>query len=340
MSAVDAVRKRLPVVGTTGIAKFGLAVVGFALLPLMFGTTTANDVIVLAIFALGYNLLLGYGGELSFGHAAFYGIGAYGTVVFAEIAVANLYLAMLAAVVFTTIISLVFGFVSLRRRGIYFAMITLALAQMAYYVVFQWNDLTGGQNGKAIPLFEAPVAGIDPLAAGLDFYLFGLLMLALTWLGVRRVIQSPFGKALMAVRESEERARHLGYDVNRLLLLAFVLSGLLSGLAGALHAVLFAFVGPNLLFWTISGEVVLIAILGGIGTLSGPIIGAIIFGVLSHNLTQVTENWPIIFGTIFVLIVMFAPEGVYGITQKYFQDRDGGGFDARSVLQRLRPGGK
>ncbi|WP_255152060.1 branched-chain amino acid ABC transporter permease [Halorarius halobius] len=338
MASVDEIRDRLALGGVSGVAKLAVVVVAAILLPFVFGTSTANTVLVLAVFAIGYNLLLGYGGELSFGHAAFFGLGAYGTVIAAELVMANLYVAMVVSVVFTTLVALVFGFISLRRRGIYFAMITLALAQMVYYVVFQWNELTGGQNGKSIPMYSAPIAGIDPLSAGLDFYVFGLVLLALTWLAVRRVIQSPFGRALMAVRESEERARHLGYNVNGLLLLAFTLSGALAGLAGALHAVLFAFVGPGLLFWTMSGEVVLIAILGGIGTLNGPIVGAIIFGVLSVNLTKVTQNWPIIFGTIFVLIVMFAPEGVYGMYENYVEDREGG-FDARSVIDRLRGGG-
>ncbi|WP_227378153.1 branched-chain amino acid ABC transporter permease [Haladaptatus halobius] len=338
MASVDEVRDRLSFGGTTDLLKFVAVVIGFALLPVVFGTSTANTVVVLAVFAMGYNLLLGYGGELSFGHAAFFGLGAYGTILAAELIVLNLYISMVIAIAFTTLVSFVFGYVSLRRRGIYFAMITLALAQMVYYVVFQWNSLTGGQNGKSLPMYSAPIAGLDPLSAGLNFYVFALVLLALTWLGVRRVIQSPFGKALMAVRESEDRARHLGYNVNGLLLLAFTLSGALAGLAGTLHAVLFAFVGPEMLFWTISGEVVLIAILGGIGTLNGPIVGAVIFGVLSHNLTKVTQNWPLIFGTIFVLVVMFAPEGVYGLYQNYFDDQSG--FDAQSVIDQLRRGGE
>ena len=340
MTLVNTVRDRLSSGGATGLLKVIVVLLTALLLPFLFGTSTANSVLVLAVFAIGYNLLLGYGGELSFGHAAFYGLGAYGTILTAELVIPDLYISIIVAVVATTLVSVVFGFISLRRRGIYFAMITLALAQMVYYVAFTWNDLTGGQDGISIPMYNAPLLGIDPLSAGLDFYLFGLIILGATWLFVRRVIASPFGKALMAVRESEERARHLGYNVNGLLLLSFTLSGALAGLAGALHATLFAFAGPGLLFWTMSGEVVLIVILGGIGTLTGPVVGALIFGILSHNLTKITENWPLIFGTIFVLIVMFAPEGVYGLYQKYIVNRgDEDGFDAQLIVDRLRDRG-
>lgn len=297
----------------------GLLVVIVAI-PFVFGRFTANEIIVLAVFAMAYNLLLGYGGELSFGHAAFFGVGAYGTVIVAEHVVANLYVAMLLAVLITGVFSVVFAYVSLRRRGIYLAMITLALAQMVYYTAFRWTDVTGGSDGHFMPLYDASLGPIDPLQGGLEFYVFSLVLLGIVWLAIHRIIESPFGRALMAVRESEDRARHIGYDPDRLLLLAFIMSGTLSGLAGAMNAVLYAFVGPDQLFWIVSGEVVLIVILGGLGTLNGPIIGAVIFGVLAHNLTSVTEHWPVVFGAIFVLIVMFAPQGVYGIYQDYLDD--------------------
>lgn len=292
-------------------------IVAVAVLPFAFGSFTANEIVVLAVFAMAYNLLLGYGGELSFGHAAFFGLGAYATVIVAEHVVENLYASMLLAVLITGVFSVVFAYVSLRRRGIYLAMITLALAQMVYYIAFRWTDLTGGSDGMFMPLYDAPLGPIDPLKGGFEFYMFALIVLAAVWLLILRVIRSPFGRALMAVRESEDRARHIGYDPDRLLLVAFVMSGTLSGLAGAMNAVLYAFVGPDQLFWIVSGEVVLIAILGGLGTVNGPIIGAIIFGVLAHNLTNVTAHWPVVFGGIFVLIVMFAPQGVYGLYQDY-----------------------
>lgn len=325
--------QQLSGVGTDRGRKTVAVIAVAVLLPLLFGTTTANTVLVLAVFALGYNLLLGYGGELSFGHAAFYGLGGYGTILTIEYLVSNLYLAIVVSVVFTTIVSVIYGLISLRRRGIYFAMITLALAQMAYYIVFQWNSVTGGGDGTAVPLQSAAIGPIDPLAAGYQFYIFGLVLLGGTWLALRRVIRSPFGRALMAIRESEERARHVGYDVNKLLLLSFTMSGAIAGLAGAMHAVFAAFVTPNLLFWTMSGEVVLVTILGGIGTLTGPIVGAIIFGVLSRNLTQFTEHWPIIFGLIFVLVVMYAPEGVYGIYKEEETEREL--FNVQDLLERL-----
>lgn len=322
----DNIRKVLMAVGI---------VVAIAVLPFVFGNFTANEIIVLAVFAMAYNLLLGYGGELSFGHAAFFGLGAYATVIVAEHIIANLYAAMLLAVLITGAFSVIFAYVSLRRRGIYLAMITLALAQMVYYIAFRWTDLTGGSDGMFMPLYDAALGPIDPLQGGLQFYVFALIILAAVWLAIHRIIESPFGRALMAVRESEERARHIGYDPDRLLLLAFIMSGTLSGLAGAMNAVLYAFVGPDQLFWIVSGEVVLITILGGLGTLNGPVIGAIIFGVLAHNLTSVTEHWPVVFGAIFVLIVMFAPQGVYGL---YLDYHDGElSFEPPDFLQGLLP---
>lgn len=306
----------------------------FLALPFALGPFTAGHIIPFAIVAIGYNLLLGYGGELSFGHAAFYGGGAYLTIKWAEI-IPNLYVAVLLSVVSVAVLTIPFAYLSLRRRGLYFAMITLALAQMVYVAVYQATSITGGANGLVLPFGPGDAAILGDYWI---FYGFSLLILAAVYLAVYRVTRSPFGRALVAIRESGDRARHLGYPVNRLLLITFIMSGLLGGLAGALHALLFAFISPSLLFWTMSGEIVIIAILGGIGTRGGPVVGAIIFTILSDTLSQLTNIWPIFFGAIFVVIVMLAPQGVYGLYQQFTDEEESPGHDIRVVLKRIATG--
>ena len=311
------------------LVMYGLFAIVLAIMPFLFGRFTANEILVFAIFAMAYNLLLGFGGELSFGHAAFFGFGAYATVMGAQHLSQNLYLMMIFAVVLTGLMSIPFAYISLQRRGIYLALITLALAMMFYYAAFRGGEYTGGSDGMFLPIYDAGIGPIDPLAGGIEFYIFGIVVFALVYFLIRRITRSPFGRALQAVRESEERARHLGYDSQRLLLIAFVMSGTLSGLAGSMYAVLFAFVGPGSLFWIVSGEVILVLLIGGVATLFGPFVGAVIFVSLANNLTQYTAHWPVIFGAIFVVIVMFAPQGLVGLYEDY--------QEGKIALEDIRP---
>lgn len=318
---------------TPGI-KFLIIVSILLVMPFVMGTRLANEILVFAIFALGYNFLLGYGGELSFGHSAYFGLGAYGTVLSVEYLTSSIYLAILLGVLIATVIGAVFGFISLRRRGIYFAMITLALAMLVYYVVLKWTELTGGDDGASVPVMDASIGPIDPTAGGFEFYLFGLLFLVLVWLGIKRVLGSSYGRALIAIRENEERARHLGYNVNRYLLVAFTVSALVSGFAGALFATAFAFITPELLFWVVSGEIVLIALMGGIGTLGGPIVGALAFIYIQDTAVSFTEHWELVFGTIIILFVLFVPEGIWGKINDYL-DGESQLFDADALRERI-----
>lgn len=309
--------------------------VGLAITPVLFGWTVAGEVLVFAVFAVGYNLLLGYGGELSFGHAAFFGVGAYGTLLFTQHIMQNLYLGIVVGTVLAALTSVLIGIISLRRRGIYFAMITLALAQIVYYIVFQWKDVTGGLNGLSLPLFDASLGPIDPATGGVDFFIFGFFVLTFVWFAVRRVVRSPFGRTLTAIRENEARARHLGYDVNQFLFGSFVISGVVSGIAGGLYATLYGFVTPDILFWLISGEVVLITLLGGIGTLGGPVIGALVFLSLQELLTEhATDDWRLVFGAVIMLVVLFAPRGMYGVYQSA-RGSGGAGFSVHTLLDRF-----
>jgi branched-chain amino acid transport system permease protein len=315
---------------------FVASLVLIAILPDLMGPFIASHIVVMAIFAMGYNLILGFGGELSFGHAAYFGLGAYGVILSLEHLFSNLYVAILFTVVAVTLLSVVFGFLSLRRRGIYFAMITLALAQLVYVIVFQWAGLTGGSNGASIPLTEAPLGPLAPMNNELHFFLMVGALFLLLFALVARVVRSPFGRVLKAIRESEERALHLGYDVNKYLLLAFTMSGAISALAGAIYSVLFVFISPSVLFWQLSGEVVIMTIIGGIGTLTGPLIGSVVFIFFSNTLTRVTDHWEIFFGIVIIAIVMLAPEGIIGLLRNMFLDENES-FSIRRLIERLRP---
>ncbi|MFC6838441.1 branched-chain amino acid ABC transporter permease [Halomarina ordinaria] len=305
-------------------------------LPFVTSPFLGSEIVVMGIFAMGYNIILGYGGELSFGHAAFFGLGAYVTILVTEYVVANLYLAMVLSVVAVTVISAIFGYLSLRRRGIYFAMITLALAQMTYTIVFQWSGLTGGSNGLSLPTTEAPLGPLAPLESDLHFYVLVCVLFLVVFIAMTRIVNSPFGRTLKAIRESEDRALHLGYDVNNYLLVAFTMSGAISGFAGALYVALFIFISPDLLFWTMSGEVVLMAIMGGIGTLVGPLVGAAVFILLSDTFIGITENWQVLFGLVIIFVVLLAPEGIVGLVKERLFD-SGRGFSVQDVVDRLRP---
>ncbi|HYG69130.1 MAG TPA: branched-chain amino acid ABC transporter permease [Anaeromyxobacteraceae bacterium] len=270
----------------------------------------AMNVLCLALFASAFNLLLGYGGLLSFGHAAFLGSAAYVTGWTARTWGFPTELAVLAGTAVATILGFVFGALAIRRSGIYFAMITLGFAQMIYFLVVQlpW---TGGEDGlQGIPRGRA--LGIVPLDRGDTMYYFVFAaFLAGFWL-VHRTIHSPFGHVLRAIRENEPRALSLGYDVNRYKLLVFVLSAGLSGLAGSLKALVLQFASLSDVHWHRSGEVVLMTLLGGMGTVLGPSVGALVVVTLENQLADVGAWVTVITGAVFVISVISFRRGVVG----------------------------
>lgn len=299
------------------LASWLIAFVALAALPLVTNYNLAIEVLIFAIFALGFNLLAGYSGQLSFGHAAFFGLGAYGTMLSVTYLTPDLYVSMGVGVILAGLASAVIGFLSLFRRGVYFAMITLALGQMVYSGTRSFQEVTGGSNGLYFTDVKATLGPITPLGAGPDLYLVALALLGVLILAKWHLLNTPFGTVLVAIRSNEERTRHLGYNTTRYLEGAFILSGLIAGLAGALFAALARFITPNILFWSTSGEVVLITIIGGIGTLLGPLVGSMTFIIMSDWLSDLTNHWPMLFGGLFVLVVLFAPEGLYGLYQKW-----------------------
>jgi branched-chain amino acid transport system permease protein len=275
----------------------------------------ATQVLIYGLFALGYNLLYGYTGLLSFGHAAYWGLGAYGTgIALARLQIGSLWGALGAGLLLAGVGGIVVGFFCLRRRGIYFAMLSLAFAQLLYFIAFHLADITGGDDGLrgvGVPPLRLP--GITlALDSSLAFYYFAFAVVTLAMLVLKRILDSPFGAVLQAIRENSDRAVACGYDIRRIKLLSFVFSALFCGLAGALDALRLGVVPVESLYWTTSGQVVIMTLLGGAGTFFGPFVGATTFLVLEDRLSVVTESWPLFIGLIFMAFVLFRPKGRWG----------------------------
>jgi len=264
-----------------------------------------------AMFACAYNLLLGFGGMLSFGHAAFFGSSAYATAWLASAHGWGTAPAMLAGITSSALIGLLVGVIAIRRRGIYFAMITLALSQLIYFVCLE-APFTGGENGlQGVP--RGSLFGLLPLKSDVAMYYLVLAAFLAQFAFIRRVVQSPFGQVLKAIRENEFRAVSLGYDINRYRLVAFVLSATLAGLAGSLKALVLGFATLSDVQQATSGEVILMTLLGGTGTLFGPVIGAAIVVTLQEYLSDIVGGWvTVIIGAVFIACVLAFRRGIVG----------------------------
>ena len=273
-----------------------------------------------ALFACAFNLLLGYTGLLSFGHAAFFGSAAYVTGWFIKAQNWTPELGLLAGTVAAALIGLVVGLVAIRRQGIYFAMITLAIAQMVFFVCLQ-APFTGGEDGlQGVP--RGRFLGLISLESDTVMYYFVVAIFIASFLGIARVVNSPFGQVLKMIRENEARAVSLGYHVDRYKLLAFVLSAALAGLAGALKTIVMGFATLSDVHWSMSGEVILMTLLGGVGTFFGPVLGSGIVIALQNLLADKVGSWVnVIIGVIFVLCVLAFRKGVVGEISAYMERR-------------------
>ncbi|HEY2189402.1 MAG TPA: branched-chain amino acid ABC transporter permease [Caldimonas sp.] len=279
-----------------------------------------------AIFACAFNLLLGYTGLLSFGHAAYFATAAYMTGWLVRSAGLPPELGVVAGVAAAALLGLVVGFIAIRRQGIYFAMTTLALAEMVYFVFLQWRSVTGGEDGLqgvprgkllgVVPLVgqrHDPLFGVLPVPDDVVMYFVVLAVFIAVFLFIRRVVHSPYGQVLKAIRENEPRAVSLGYDIDRYKLLAFVLSTALAGLAGSLKSLVLGFASLSDAHWSVSGEVVLMTLLGGMGTFAGPVIGAFTIIGLQNLLADRVGEWvTVIIGAIFVVCVISFRRGFVG----------------------------
>jgi len=274
----------------------------------------AVNILIYGLFALGFNLMFGALGLLSFGHAALFGSGAYACGIAIVHFGAPWWVGVLAGVVGGMLIAALIGGLATRTRGIYFAMVTLALAQCVYFAAYQATDFTGGENGlrgidiSAISVFGLQLNFVDPLTR----YYVVAAFVALALIVLSRILASPFGAVLEAVRENEARARACGYDVRATRWLAFVLSGGFCGLAGGLLALHLSIVPIETLYYPTSGLVVMMALLGGMGTFFGPFIGAGVFLLLENLVSLWTVHWQLFVGAAFVACVMFFPRGIWG----------------------------
>lgn len=275
--------------------------------------SVAINILIYGLFALGFNILFGYMGMLSFGHAAFLGTGAYGAGILISQFGAPWWLGIVAGVLVTTMTAWAMGVLAIRTRGIYFAMVTLALSQCVYFIVYQF-PLSGGENGlRGVNVSKVYLPGVtlDLLNPLVKYYFFLVFIVLSIWI-LSRILNSPFGAVIQAVRENESRARACGYDIETTKLITFIISGTFCGLAGTLSAIHLSSVAIETLHYQTSGMVVMICLLGGMGTFFGPFIGAALFLLIQDRFSVWTENWQLYVGIIFVILVLYFPKGVWG----------------------------
>jgi branched-chain amino acid transport system permease protein len=267
---------------------------------------------VFALFAMSLDLLLGYAGMPSLGHAAYFGMAAYTTGLLALKAGWSVWFALPAGIAMAALTSIVFGLLALRTRGSYFLMITLALSQVLWGIAFGWRSLTGGDDG--LPEVPRPNLSLPwSMSDNTPFYYFVLLFFVVGTLVLVRIVASPFGYVLRGIRESETRMLVLGYNVWRYKLVAFVVAAAFAGLAGCLYVYFNRFVSPDYVHVVRSAEVLLMVILGGAGTLIGPAVGATLIVLLENLISTYTERWVTVLGIIYVLVALLAPNGIAGL---------------------------
>ena len=321
-------------------ARYGLSgpaalvlLVFFLLVPLLpekFWTIVSTEILILGLFAMSFNLLYGYMGQISFGHAAFFGLGAYATaMVFTrfktaggEIAMLDFFLSLLAGPPVAALGALIVGFFCVRLTGIYFAMLSLAFGELLFYIVFSWYSFTKGDDGiqglLPPPFFQDPV----------NYHYLTLAIVIAALLVMWRIAESPFGYIMRTLRDNQRRAAFLGINVRLHMLMNFVIAGAFAGLAGALWGPFSRSVSPGLLGWQESGIAVFMTLIGGAGSFMGPLLGSVIYTFLQAVVTMFTTYWPLTIGTIILLIVLFVPGGVLGLIEKRIKARPGRAGDA------------
>jgi branched-chain amino acid transport system permease protein len=301
---------------------FALVVALLAAAPLVlpeFWRRFLTEILIWGLLAMSSDILIGYTGMVSFGHSVFFGLGLYGAAA-ALLAVSppNLWLAILLGLLAAAGVAVFVAYFATRLRDIYFAITTLVFSQIFYVIIFTWTAVTGGENGL---YFNQPPLGIPGLFS-LKFsteslHWFVLAVVAISYLIVRRITQSPFGMVLQSIRENEPRTRAIGYHVERYKIVSVMLSGLFAGLAGVLYAIQNKFAAPDFVFFLVSGEVVIFNVMGGIGTLVGPFLGAAFFLLLGEGLSRFwSEYYLIPLGIIFTAIVIFMPQGLLGFWRR------------------------
>jgi branched-chain amino acid transport system permease protein len=286
--------------------------------------TLAAEILIYALAAVSFNILLGFTGLLSFAHGALFGAGAYTTGLVLIHLEWNPLVALLCACAMGAVVAFVIGLLSLRKVGIYFVMLTLALNQLAYFLVYQWKGLTGGDDG----LLDVPRPDVGlfsglklPIQTSLQFFLFVWVIFIIATLMIRRILDSPFGRVLVAIKENPDRALAVGYNVRHYKLAAFVVSGFFTGLAGGLYAMFMRMVPITAVELSTSSDFIIMSLLGGLKSLYGPIVGAVIIKIASEAMSQIWARWLLVLGAAYILCVLYMRGGVCGLAQSFFKKR-------------------
>ena len=282
-----------------------------------YDTFLGTQIAIYSLFALSLNLLLGTTGLVSFGHAAYFGIGSYACGILMKIVAVPFWLAFPAAGLIAALFAAGFGFFCVRLTKIYFAMLTLAFSQIVWAVCFKWNDLTGGDQGLPdVPFpdlgWMAALPGFDRMRIAEQFYVLALVLVALSVAALRRLTGSPFGRVLTTIRENPERAAFIGVNVRLYELAAFTIAGSFAGLSGALFGIFNRGVFADFVFWSKSADVMIMTILGGMHHFWGPAVGALVLTLLNQQITAYTEFWPFVLGTILIVLLFVFPGGILG----------------------------
>lgn len=301
----------------------GFAILFLFVLPNVLDTSLINILIrglIFGLFAMGYDFMYGYSGMVSFGHAALFGVGAYSLAVsFTLFGIQSIWLMLLLAILIAALYSLVVGTIAIRTREVYFAILTLAFAEVFRILVIQYTDITGGADGLTMNLPEwTLIPGLLSVSVydTMTFYYIVVVTVGVVYLFLRRLTQSPMGAVLRGIRENIDRMEYIGIDERRYRIVSFVVSGAVSGLAGGLYAIDISFIGPNILTPVQSGEVILWTIIGGKATLAGPILGGLLTYFVEDSISEIITWWLIPVGAFFIGIIIFAPEGLAGLIKK------------------------
>ena len=300
--------------------RFAIVAVAGAIVPFVvpqYSLTIIIAALIFGLFAMSLDLMVGYCRLFSFGHAAAYGLGAYSAGLILIHWKLPLLVGIALAVGVTILIAIPIAWICTRSTGVSFAMLTLAFAQLGYAMLFRFRDFLGGSDGIAgIPRPPGPF-GIDWFESKNGYYFLVLACLLGSYLLCRAIVRSPFGAVLAGIRENEAKTVALGYNTRAYKITTVVLAYGFGGLAGALYAGFAGYASPELFFWLTSGHVLIMVVVGGAGTLIGPILGAVFFVFLEHQLSQVTDLWPLIFGSVFMAFVLLAPQGIWGLFRKH-----------------------
>jgi branched-chain amino acid transport system permease protein len=313
-------RARQPVLYWTGFSIILVLLIAAPLVLPEFWRRFLTEILIWGLLAMSSDLLIGYTGLVSFGHSAFFGLGMYGAAAaLLTLKPPNLWLAIVYGLVAAALVAGFVAYFSTRLRDIYFAITTLIFSQIFYVVIFTWTEVTGGENGLTFSRPALAIPGLFSVPFTTEtLHWFVLAVVTLSYLALRRITRSPFGMVLQSIRENEARTRAIGYPIERYKMVAVMLSGLFAGLAGVLYAVQNRFAAPDFVFFLVSGEVVIFNVIGGIGTLVGPIVGAAFYLLLREGLSRfLTEYYLIPVGLMFIAMVIFLPQGLLGFARRW-----------------------